>query len=138
MSKSITRVWIFMSDSNRNIDYETLKYLDGATLALAKVGLAVWPGWQPSCKHTRYVDMGTADNHCTATHNYETQNKNTSHAKNQSSNSPNSDGASSPSNSMEQENHELHPGWIRRFVPCLPEEQRVEAELKAVAEQGRF
>ncbi len=25
------------------------------------------------CKHTRYVDMGTANDHCTATHNYEPQ-----------------------------------------------------------------
>jgi hypothetical protein len=36
-----------------------------------------------SCKHTRYVDMGVADDRCTATHNYETksQPQGTTHAK---------------------------------------------------------
>jgi hypothetical protein len=26
-----------------------------------------------SCKHTRHVDMGTANDHCIATHSYEPQ-----------------------------------------------------------------
>src|SRR6266478_2657450 len=82
MNKQITRVWTFASDSNPNIEYETLQYADGTTSCACK-------GWtrrvtangSRSCKHTRYVDMGTAGDHCTATHNYGTQNKNTPHAK---------------------------------------------------------
>src|ERR1035437_258961 len=74
MNKQISRVWSFASDSNPNIEYETLQYLDGSTSCNCK-------GWtrrlaadgSRSCKHTRYVDMGIADNHCTATHNYEPQ-----------------------------------------------------------------
>ncbi len=72
MNKKITRVWTFMSDSNHSIAYETLQYVDGTTSCNCK-------GWtrrvaadgSRSCKHTRYVDMGTADHHCTATHSYE-------------------------------------------------------------------
>jgi hypothetical protein len=29
MNKQITRVWSFASDSNPNIEYETLQYVDG-------------------------------------------------------------------------------------------------------------
>ena len=72
MTKQIHRVWTFASDSNPNIEYETLQYLDGSTSCNCK-------GWtrrvasdgSRSCKHSRIVDMGTADQHCTATHNYE-------------------------------------------------------------------
>jgi len=72
MNKQITRVWSFASDSNPTIEYETLQYSDGATSCNCM-------GWTRrvaadgtrSCKHTRYVDMGTANDHCTATHNYE-------------------------------------------------------------------
>src|SRR6267378_2813922 len=100
MNKSISRVWTFASDSNPTVEYQTLQYKDGTTSCSCK-------GWcrrvaadgTRSCKHTRYVDMGTADHQCKATHNYKTQNVDTSHAKHKSSNSPNSDGASSPSNS---------------------------------------
>src|ERR1035441_3667731 len=74
MTKQIHRVWTFVSDSNPNIEYETLQYTDGTTSCNCK-------GWtrrvaqdgSRSCKHCRLVDMGTADNHCTATHNYEPQ-----------------------------------------------------------------
>jgi len=74
MNKQITRVWTFASDSNPNITYQTLQYLNGSTSCNCK-------GWtrrvaaadgSRSCKHTRYVDMGIADQNCTATHNYET------------------------------------------------------------------
>src|SRR6266478_2223417 len=83
MNKSITRVWTFASDSNPTIEYETLQYVDGTTSCSCK-------GWcrrvaadgTRSCKHTRYVDLGVADNHCRATHSYESQKKDTSHAKN--------------------------------------------------------
>ena len=75
MNKQITRVWSFASDSNPNIEYETLQYMDGTKSCNCR-------GWtrrvaadgSRSCKHTRYVDMGIADHHCTATHNYATNN----------------------------------------------------------------
>jgi len=62
MNKQITRVWSFSSDSNPNIEYETLQYTDGKTSCNCK-------GWtrrvaadgSRSCKHARYVDMGTAN-----------------------------------------------------------------------------
>jgi len=74
MNKKIRKVWTFASDSNPNIEYETLQYLDVTTSCNCK-------GWtrrvvadgSRSCKHARYVDMGTADDHCTATHSYEPQ-----------------------------------------------------------------
>jgi len=73
MNKQISRVWTFASDSNPNIEYETLQYGDGTTSCNCK-------GWtrrvaadgSRSCKHCRLVDMGIADQNCTATHNYET------------------------------------------------------------------
>ncbi len=76
MNKQITRVWSFASDSNPRIEYQTLQYTDGTVSCNCK-------GWtrrvaadgSRSCKHTRLVDMGTADANCTATHNYEQQQK---------------------------------------------------------------
>ena len=73
MNKNISKVWTFQSDSNPSRQYETLEYADGTRSCNC-------PGWtrrvaadgSRSCKHTRYVDMGIADHHCTATHNYET------------------------------------------------------------------
>ena len=73
MNKNISKVWTFSSDSNPNVEYETLQYADKTTSCNCK-------GWcrrvasdgSRSCKHTRYVDMGIADQNCTATHNYET------------------------------------------------------------------
>jgi hypothetical protein len=84
MTKQITRVWTFASDSNPNITYQTLQYQDGTTSCNCK-------GWTRrvaadgtrSCKHCLYVDMGIADQHCTATHNYETTtNRNKKDTKN--------------------------------------------------------
>ncbi len=77
MNKKITRVWSFTSDSNPNIEYQTLQYTDGTKSCNCK-------GWtrrvaangSRSCKHTRLVDMGTADQSCKATHTYEPQNRN--------------------------------------------------------------
>ena len=84
MNQQITRVWTFASDSNANIEYETLQYVDGSTSCNCK-------GWTRrvaadgtrSCKHCRLVDMGTADANCTATHNYQTKQptRTTTHAK---------------------------------------------------------
>ena len=86
MNKQITKVWTFASDSNPNIEYETLQYTDGTTSCNCR-------GWTRrvaadgtrSCKHTRLVDMGTADANCTATHNYATttpKRKDTTNGKN--------------------------------------------------------
>ena len=75
MNKNISQVWTFQSDSNPAVNYQTLQYVDGSTSCNCK-------GWTRrvagdgtrSCKHTRYVDMGIADDQCTATHNYQTAN----------------------------------------------------------------
>ncbi len=72
MSKQITRVWTFASDSDPDTEYQTLQYADGTTSCDCK-------GWcrrvaadgSRSCKHVRAVDMGTADRICKATHSYE-------------------------------------------------------------------
>jgi len=89
MNKQITRVWTFASDSNPNIEYQTLQYADGTTSCACKGWTRrVAPDGSRSCKHTRAVDMGTADNHCRATHTYEPQKKETSHAKHQIFQSP--------------------------------------------------
>ena len=73
MNKPIQRVWTFNSDSNPDVEYQTLQYADGTTSCNC-------PGWtrrmaqdgSRSCKHTRQVDLGTADRNCTATHDYAT------------------------------------------------------------------
>jgi hypothetical protein len=62
MNKRITRVWSCASDSNPNLEYQTLQYADGSTTCNCK-------GWtrrvasngSRSCKHTRLVVMGAAD-----------------------------------------------------------------------------
>lgn len=72
MNKPISQVWTFPSDSNLAKEYETLRYTDGSTSCNC-------PGWtrrvaadgSRSCKHTRSIDMGTADQQSTATHSYE-------------------------------------------------------------------
>jgi hypothetical protein len=72
MSKAITKVWTFQSDSNPDKTYETLQYDDGTTSCNC-------PGWtrrvaqdgSRSCKHTRLVDQGLADSHCVSSHSYD-------------------------------------------------------------------
>ena len=85
MNKQISRVWTFSSDSNPNIEYETLQFVDGSTSCNCKGWCRrVAPDGSRSCKHTRYVDMGTADHHCKATHTYEPkQQQQIHHAKHQ-------------------------------------------------------
>jgi hypothetical protein len=84
MNKTISRVWMFASDSNPEIHYETLQYADGTTSCSCKGWCRrVAPDGSRSCKHTRYVDMGTADQHCRATHSYQSQQKGTLHVKHQ-------------------------------------------------------
>lgn len=75
MTKQITRVWTFLSDSNPNGEYQTLQYTDGSTSCDCR-------GWcrrvaadgSRSCKHTRWVDLGIAGRYCTATHDYNDHN----------------------------------------------------------------
>ena len=84
MSNSIRKVWTFTSDSNPDIEYETLQYADGTCSCNCKGWTRrVTPDGGRSCKHTRWVDLGTADRHCIATHDYETQKPQsiTNHAK---------------------------------------------------------
>ena len=77
MSKPINRVWAFASDSNPNVEYETLQYADGTTSCNCKGWTRrVAPDGSRSCKHTRLVDMGTADHQCKATHSYQDQQTN--------------------------------------------------------------
>ena len=74
MTKQITRVWSFASDSNPNVEYQTLQYADGTTSCNCKGWTRrVAPDGSRSCKHVRAVHMGTADQSCRATHNYETK-----------------------------------------------------------------
>ena len=59
---------------NPNVEYETLPYADGTTSCNCKGWTRrVAPDGSRSCKHCRYVDMGAAVQHCTATHHYENQ-----------------------------------------------------------------
>jgi hypothetical protein len=93
MSKPISRVWTFTSDSNPATQYETLLYADGSLSCNC-------PGWtrrlaadgSRSCKHTRAVDMGQADVRCTASHSYQSPNSkpqtNQPHARTQIHESP--------------------------------------------------
>ena len=84
MSKPISRVWTFRSDSNPELEYETLRYTDGALSCNC-------PGWTRriaadgtrSCKHTRAVDLVRAGEQCIATHNYETSTPKPNHVQTQ-------------------------------------------------------
>ena len=82
MSQPVQQVWTFVSDSNPDREYQTLRYHDGTTSCNC-------PGWtrrvagdgSRSCKHTRWVDLGQAGRHCTATHNYQTSTPSPHHAQ---------------------------------------------------------
>src|SRR5512146_930952 len=71
MNKPIQQAWTFQSESNPKIEYQTLQYGDGTKSCDCK-------GWtrrvasdgSRSCKHCRWVDMGTADQHSTSSHDY--------------------------------------------------------------------
>jgi predicted nucleic acid-binding Zn finger protein len=60
--KTVAKCWTFQSDSNSNIQYETLQYADGSTSCGC-------PGWtrkvdangHRSCKHTRAVHQRLSD-----------------------------------------------------------------------------
>ena len=73
MNKPIQRVWTFRSDSNPDVEYQTLQYADGSTSCnCAGWTRRVAANGSRSCKHTRWVDLGTAGRHCTASHDYGT------------------------------------------------------------------
>jgi hypothetical protein len=67
----IVKVWTFPSSSNPDKTYETLLRESGYRSCNC-------PGWcqrvakngSRSCKHTRLVDQGIADQECTASHTY--------------------------------------------------------------------
>lgn len=65
--KPISKVWTFQSDSNPDKTYESLEYADGSTSCNCM-------GWTRrtirSCKHTRLIDQGLADSHCSSSHEY--------------------------------------------------------------------
>lgn len=71
MNKPIQRVWTFRSDSNPDVEYQTLQYADGSTSCnCAGWTRRVAANGSRSCKHTRWVDLGTAGRLCTASHDY--------------------------------------------------------------------
>jgi hypothetical protein len=71
MNKVIQRVWTFRSDSNRDVEYQTLQYADGSTSCnCAGWTRRVAADGSRSCKHTRWVDLGSADRHCSASRDY--------------------------------------------------------------------
>jgi len=67
-TSAIAKYWTFVS-SNGRTRYQTLLYADGSTSCEC-------PGWcrrvagdgSRSCRHTRSVQMGTADRECESTH----------------------------------------------------------------------
>jgi hypothetical protein len=64
-------MWVFASGSNPNKTHETLQYNDGSTSCGC-------PGWTRrctadgyrTCRHTRSVDAGTADQECVSSVDY--------------------------------------------------------------------
>jgi hypothetical protein len=70
-NRTIHKVWTFKSSSSDKT-YETLLYSDGSTSCDC-------PGWTRrairSCRHTRAVDLGTADAEATNCHDYTTGKK---------------------------------------------------------------
>lgn len=82
MNKAIRRVWTFTSDSNPAVEYQTLQCADGSTSCNCM-------GWtrriasdgSRSCKHTRWVDLGMADRHCTGSKDYTKAQPSTKHER---------------------------------------------------------
>lgn len=73
---AIAKAWSFPSDTEPEKDYQTLLRMDGTSSCECR-------GWtmkrknQPrSCKHTRWIDLGIADQRCKSVVDYRTgQNK---------------------------------------------------------------
>lgn len=74
MAIPIAKTWTFSSDSNPDVEYETLLMVDRSTSCNC-------PGWtrrvdaqgRRSCKHTRMVDQGIADRRCASMVDYTKQ-----------------------------------------------------------------
>ncbi len=148
MNKDIRQVWTFPSDSNPNVNYETLQYVDETTSCNCK-------GWTRrvagdgtrSCKHTRYIDMGVADQHCSAvpTRTRKKQ-KITIHERNKnimpkekitSTKSPNSDSAKSPSEMKTRIVNYIRAGYPGLYL-VSHEEQRVDGEMKSICKELKY
>lgn len=59
-TKSIIKCWVFVS-SSFDKTYQTLQYDDGSTSCDCKGWTRRCPAGVRSCRHTRSVDLGTAD-----------------------------------------------------------------------------
>jgi len=68
----ITKAWTFKSSSG-SAQYETLQYEDGSTSCNCMGWTRRNPPGGRNCKHTRAVDMGSADGQATACHDYRAQ-----------------------------------------------------------------
>lgn len=73
MSRVIVKVWEFPSSSNPNNHYEALLHDNGYKSCNCRGWTMKREGQERSCKHTRMIDMGTADRECTASHDYTTR-----------------------------------------------------------------
>lgn len=67
--KDIAQVWTFNSSSGSST-YETLQYVDGSTSCNCRGWTIKRAGKERSCKHTRMVDQGIANDQCVAHKDY--------------------------------------------------------------------
>ena len=70
---SIRKVWTFQSDTNSSKTYETLQYVNGSTSCNCMGGTRRISNGIRTCKHTRYVDQGVAEQYCLSSHSYGNQ-----------------------------------------------------------------
>jgi hypothetical protein len=74
MNKAIAKAWTMPSGSSPSKTYQTLQYEDGSTSCDCM-------GWtrhvasdgSRCCRHTRAVDIGTADSMAVSSHDYQNQ-----------------------------------------------------------------
>ena len=80
MSKAIITTYFFASDSSPDKVYQTLVYDDGTTSCECKgwVFKRRNVGGDRTCKHTRMIEAGLADNHCQRKIEHRSRNVNTS------------------------------------------------------------
>ena len=70
---SIRKVWTFQSDTNSSKTYETLQYVNGSTSCNCFGWTRRIQNGIRTCKHTRYVDQGVAEQYCLSSHSYAAQ-----------------------------------------------------------------
>ena len=74
MGKTVAKTWNFESDSSQGKFYESVLYVDGST----SCGCKGWTQRKPdpdgnrTCKHTRMIDSGVADQAAAASQTYAT------------------------------------------------------------------